>query len=147
MIHLSTCILTVDDVSYSHGYQRNQQIDSYPMCMVRTWRPLRSRNSQNTIRRTTQARRLPRCTRGNRSADSATSGQGSAMRLPFISFRKQERRYRAFLREWTGRDARNIRKQEAEDNEFLCREMTYTEMQEVFNAGWDAACQTIKGSK
>jgi len=65
------------------------------------------------------------------------------VKLPFIPARRQERRYRAFLVKWTGRDARNIRKQEAEDNEFLCREMTYTEIQEVFNAGWDAACKAL----
>lgn len=69
------------------------------------------------------------------------------MKLPFLPRRKQERQYRAFLREWTGRDARNIRKQEAEDNEFLCREMTYTEIQEIFDAGWEAARCTIEKSK
>lgn len=68
------------------------------------------------------------------------------MKLPFMPAHRQERRYRAFLREWTGRDARDIRKQQEEDNEFLCREMTYTELQEIFDAGWDAACREIEVS-
>lgn len=66
------------------------------------------------------------------------------MKLPFIGYKKQERAFRKFLREFTGRDARDIRQQEVEDNEYLVRDLTYTGVQEIFDAGWDAAENAIK---
>ena len=60
------------------------------------------------------------------------------MKMPFIPYSTRERAYRKFLRDYTGRSAADIRRQAKEDSEFLTYEKTYTELEEIFMAGWDA---------
>ena len=66
------------------------------------------------------------------------------MKIPFISAQRQERAFRVFLVEHCDLTAAEIRRESVEDNEFLTRELTYTQVKEIFDAGWDAAERAIK---
>lgn len=61
-----------------------------------------------------------------------------------FSFRAQERAFRAYVRTAIGMSAREVRKQERDDNEYLLRDLTYSEIQEVWEAGWDAALKEVE---
>lgn len=65
-------------------------------------------------------------------------------KMPFIPFTKRERDFRAFLVKYTGYDARRIRREEQEDNYYLVHDLTFTGLQEIFDAGWDAAERAIE---
>ena len=68
-------------------------------------------------------------------------------KLPFMPFSKTDRLFRAFLREWTGLDARRIRREQDEDNYYLIRDLTFSAAQEIWDDGWNAACKFIERTK
>lgn len=65
------------------------------------------------------------------------------MKIPFIPSKRQEHLFRAFLRKYTGWDAKTIRRQAEQEDFFLTRELVYSEVQEIFDAGWDACEKEI----
>jgi hypothetical protein len=69
------------------------------------------------------------------------------VKVPFIPYKTQERRFRAFLAEYAGLSRAEIRKEAVEDNVYLSSDLTYTQLQEIFDAGWEAAEASIKRCK
>jgi hypothetical protein len=67
--------------------------------------------------------------------------------VPFITYKTQERRFRAFLAEYTDLSRAEIRKEAEDEYQFITRELTYTQVKEIFDAGWDAAEAEIKRRK
>jgi hypothetical protein len=69
------------------------------------------------------------------------------MKLPFLPYRIQERAFRKWLAKYTGKTAREIRRDQEEDNEFVFQQMTFTEAQEVWDAAWAACEDAIERAK
>lgn len=67
--------------------------------------------------------------------------------IPFIPYSVVERAYNRFLRRTLGLTRYQVKKQSERDDEFLVYHLTYSELQEVFEAGWDAAIDCVKKSK
>jgi len=67
--------------------------------------------------------------------------------VPFITSKTQERHFRAFLSEYAGLSRSDLAIEARDDNNFITRELTYSEIKEIFDAGWDAAEAEIKRRK